>query len=273
MFNEQDTKLINRMRPKLERVLVIDPAHAGGRMLADLMRGLASSVVWTAGDEGQGLAQAEKADPQLIFVELGSPLLNGITLVRHIRRSRLPCRQAPIIATTAQPTAEGIRAARDTGVHEFMCKPFNTRDLLRRLEAVTLRSRDWVEAVDYVGPDRRRFDSGNYSGPLKRGADVEATPDSARIHQALKIIKSAVPAIGRDPTQALRALTTQARMLQTSAIAVGDAKLVADATDFADYLKRVTTTGVFTMEGAAGVCAPLVARLDRAATSKTGIAA
>ena len=38
-----------------------------------------------------------------------------------------------------------------------MRKPFTIGDLERRLEAVTLKPRDWVEAVQYVGPDRRRF--------------------------------------------------------------------------------------------------------------------
>src|SRR5205814_7862660 len=71
--------------------------------------------------------------------------------------------------------------------------------ILRRLEAVALRQRDWVEAVNYVGPDRRRFNSGDYQGSLKRRSDTPATPDSERMAQALKILRSAINAIGTDP--------------------------------------------------------------------------
>ena len=82
-------------------------------------------------------------------------------------------------------------------MHEFLRKPFTIKDLLRRLEAVTLRQRDWVEAVGYVGPDRRRFNSGDYSGALKRRSDAQATPDSERMAQALKILRSAIAAVGQ----------------------------------------------------------------------------
>nr|6SFT_A Chain A, Two-component receiver protein CleD [Caulobacter vibrioides NA1000] len=34
------------------------------------------------------------------------------------------------------------------------------------------KPREWVEAVAYVGPDRRRFNSADYKGPRKRKADA-----------------------------------------------------------------------------------------------------
>ena len=172
---------------------------------------------------------------------------------------------------TATATAGAILAARDAGVHEFLRKPYNARDLLRRLEAVTLRPRDWIEAVGYVGPDRRRFNSGDYPGKLKRRSDA-ATPDAARILQALKIIKSAILAIDTDPAQAMRALKTQAANIETSAIAVGDPALAAAALDFHTYLTGVTETGVFAAGDAVAKAGPLLAFLpkDEPARAKAG---
>jgi CheY-like chemotaxis protein len=152
---------------------------------------------------------------------------------------------APVIMVTATATAGAIIAARDAGVHEFLRKPYNTKELLRRLEAVTLHPRDWVEAVQYVGPDRRRFNSGDYSGPLKRRSDVAVTPDAERILQALKIVRSAIPAIATDPTQAMRALLAQMIELQRGAAVTKDAKLARLATDFQLYLATIAQAKTF----------------------------
>jgi DNA-binding response OmpR family regulator len=165
--------------------------------------------------------------------------------------------------TTAQATAAAILAARDAGVHEFLRKPFTIKDLVRRLEAVTLRPRDWVEAVDYIGPDRRRFNSGDYTGPLKRRSDLRATPDAARVSQALKIVRSAIAAVGRDPPQALRALRAQAVELKASGVKAGDIRLTQAAIEFARYLDGVEKAGGFDAADLARQAAPLLAHLPK----------
>lgn len=177
MFNN-DAKIIQRMAPLLQRVLILDPQPAGARFIGELMRDIAHSQVWVADTAAKALRIASSYDPQIIFAELGPQPVDGVAFTRDLRRSHLASRYAPVVMVTGQATAAGILSARDGGVHEFLRKPFTMKDLLRRLEAVTLRQRDWVEAVNYVGPDRRRFNSGDYAGALKRRSDTRATPDS-----------------------------------------------------------------------------------------------
>jgi CheY-like chemotaxis protein len=140
-----------------------------------------------------------------------------------------------VIAVTGNATAGAILAARDAGVHEFLRKPYSVKDLLRRLEAVTLRERDWVEGVGYVGPDRRRFNSGEYAGPLKRKTDGTETPLQQKINQALKIIRAAVAAAETDPLQAMRAMRAQASIIQSLA---SDFQMTLAASAFQRALDR-----------------------------------
>lgn len=268
MFAEDD-KLIQKMAPHLRRVLIVDPHPASARMLGDLMRTLVGSQVWIAPEGRKGLDATRAVDAQIVFVELAGPKTDGIDFTKRFRRSDVHCRQAPVVMMTAEATAQSILAARDAGVSEFLRKPFNTKDLLRRLEAVTLHRRDWIEAVAYIGPDRRRFNSGDYSGPLKRRTDVKETPDTARISQALKILKSAVAAVETDPTQALRAMLAQGRDLQKAAMAVNDLKLVTATADFQRYLTAVVDKkAAFTREEAAARVTPLLAFLPADAAPK-----
>jgi DNA-binding response OmpR family regulator len=147
------------------------------------------------------------------------------------------CRRSPVIMISAQATAASIIGARDSGVHEFLRKPFTIKDLVRRLEAVSARPRDWIEGIGYIGPDRRRFNSGDYSGPMKRRVDHAVTPDEARFVQALKIMRSAIAAIDTDPRQALRSLTAQAIEIAESTRAKTDPPLREAATVLARRLE------------------------------------
>ncbi len=231
-----DKRILEKMAPRLKRVLVADPQSASARLLSDIMRDIARSHVWIATTTDRALKIAETCEPQLIVVELADEQVDGLAFTRKLRRSTWASRKAPVITVTGAATANLILSARDAGVHEFLRKPFSMKDLVRRLEAVTLRERDWVEAVGYVGPDRRRFNSGEYAGPLKRKNDGSETPYQQKVNQCLKIIRAAVAAAETDPDQALRAMVTQATTLQQIAT---DFRLTLAASEFYRHLSKV----------------------------------
>jgi DNA-binding response OmpR family regulator len=221
-------RTLQRIAAKMQRVLIVDPSAAAVRLLADQLRHVGPVQIFSSPTIEQGYSMARTTDPMLFFVEHASAGCDGLALARKIRRSDLVCRENPIIMCTAEATAEAIFGARDAGIHEFMRKPFTIKDLERRLEAVTLKPRDWVEAVQYVGPDRRRFNSAEYKGPRKRKADAGGAI-AARLSQALRIIRSASQALDSDPNQARRALAAQAAELKKIGVALKEPRLVQAA--------------------------------------------
>jgi CheY-like chemotaxis protein len=232
-----------RLARHLERVLVVDPQPASTRLMTELLKDLGSRFVMVETSMPRALAVAKAEDPQVIFCEFTGGGFDGLEFTRLLRRSDLACRQAPIIMVTGEATAQAILGARDAGVHEFLRKPFTIKDLVRRVEAVTLKQRDWVEAVRYIGPDRRRFNSGDYKGPRKRKSDSASIPETARIEQALRILKSAISAIETDPKQALRAMLAQAVDLTKAAVAVGDTALATGAANLQYVLNECANAG------------------------------
>ncbi|WP_372786077.1 two-component system response regulator [Phenylobacterium sp.] len=263
MFNT-DAKIIQRMAPMLQRVLVVDSQPSSARLIGELMRDVARSQIWVAETRAKAMRLAGNVDPQIIFADLGPQPVDGVAFTRELRRSSLSSRYTPVIMVTGQATAAGILAARDGGVHEFLRRPFTMKDLLRRLEAVTLRQRDWVEAVGYVGPDRRRFNSGDYTGSLKRRSDTRATPDSERMAQALKILRSAIAAIDTDPSQAMRSMQAQVTDLRKCGMSVADLKLTTSAIDFGRYLDEIERKGApYDQEQLSAKAAPLLAYMPK----------
>ena len=232
-----DAKTNQRIFALMQRVLIVDPQPASSKLLSGILRDICTCQIWTAPDVQRAMTVAQGIEPHVIFVDHG-PSLDGAAFTRTVRRSEMLCRRSPVIMISAQATAAAIIGARDAGVHEFLRKPFTIKDLVRRLEAVSTRPRDWIEGIGYVGPDRRRFNSGNYAGALKRRVDHVATPDEARFVQALKILKAALAAMDIDPRQALRSMLAQATELEHSARARVDVDLHAKAVALGQRLEQ-----------------------------------
>ncbi len=159
MFNI-DEKTRAGLRRQIERVLVVDPNLAAARLLTDLLAELGARQRRTAATTARALDIALEWEPQLIFIELTGPALDGVDFTRRLRRSSMVARRVPVIIVSADTREGSIRAARDSGAHEFLCKPFTAGHVFRRVENVLLKPRPWIEAKMYVGPDRRRFNSG-----------------------------------------------------------------------------------------------------------------
>ena len=258
----------------LDRVLVVDPAPAASRLLSDLLNHLGVRAITVEPNMRRALETARAENPSIIFTEFAGQAFDGLELTRMIRRSEMACRQAPVIMVTSEATAVAIVGARDAGVHEFLRKPYTIKDLTKRVEAVALRSRDWVEAVQYIGPDRRRFNSADYKGPRKRKSDAEATPEAAKINQALRILKSAILAIDSDPRQALRAIHAQSVELARASAATGDMKLAVAAGALQRCLAKAVETGAAVPRGDLELCVrDLVAFLPPDAEGKARTAA
>ena len=171
MFNA-DPKLLQRLAATLGRVLVLDPLPASARLASDLLKQLGAGQVVSLQTTGRAAELASKFQPQLVVVEYMGPDFDGPGFVRTLRRGVGEARHAPVLMVTAEATVESIKAARDSGVHEFLRKPYTAGDLFRRLKNMQLEPRPWIEAKMYVGPDRRRFHSAEFGGDLKRQADA-----------------------------------------------------------------------------------------------------
>jgi CheY-like chemotaxis protein len=223
-----DRRLLIRLEPVVKRVLIVDPNPHAARLLVDVMKALGARDQAVEPDEDRARKMAASLEPGIILTERTGPGLDGESLARRIRRSDMGCRRAPILMVTAEATATTIIGARDAGIHEFLRKPFTSADLLKRVENVALKPRDWVEAVGYVGPDRRRFNSGEYSGPAKRKGDRAsgtAAVAAAAKDQAMRILASALDQFDNDPMQAVRAIREQAVQLKAIAMKAADSRL------------------------------------------------
>ena len=177
MFNA-DPKILARLAPRLARVLIFDPQPAAAKLMGELLKDMGARHVTCASKTIKGLELIAHVDPQLVCMEYMGTEFDGPDLSRRLRRAtQLEVRKVPIIMVSSEATVESIKTGRDAGVHEFLRKPYAARDLFRRVENVILNERMWIDAQMYVGPDRRRFNSGEFAGSRKRRADKAASAE------------------------------------------------------------------------------------------------
>lgn len=208
----QNPATAQKLRGTLKQVLLVEANPNYARMLADMLRMLGAEQITHYRDHEEALDKTSGVLYSLIVCSHQMPECDALTFTKGLRRSSSPCRKAPVITIASEITLSLLNDIRDSGADEFMRKPFTWGDLQKRVEHVALKSRPWIEAVGYVGPDRRRFNSGDYSGPRKRASDNQ-DQKTAHIEQAVRIMKAAFEQYNSDPTQARRAMYAQLEVL------------------------------------------------------------
>lgn len=162
----------------LKVLLVDDNAH---------MRAIATTVLQSAGirllreasDGGAGLEALRDFAADLVIVDFKMFPLDGVEFTRLVRNSPDSANPyLPIIMMTGHSEKARIFEARDAGVTEFVVKPITAKAILDRIQAVIFHPRPFVKTDGYFGPDRRRRETPNYKGPMRRAADQSRPPDT-----------------------------------------------------------------------------------------------
>lgn len=117
-------------------VLVVEDDSDIRRGLADSLR-FAGFEVLQAGDGERGLAEALRADLDLLVLDLILPGLSGYELLKAVRSARPTL---PVILLTARGEEDDRIRGLELGADDYVTKPFSVRELLARVEAVLRRS-------------------------------------------------------------------------------------------------------------------------------------
>lgn len=82
-----------------------------------------------AADGRTGLDMAEKGDYDLVLLDLMLPALNGMEVLRRLRKTS----QVPVIILTARDAVMDKVTGLDTGADDYITKPFSIEELLARI--------------------------------------------------------------------------------------------------------------------------------------------
>ena len=156
--NESPTLLVVEDDPDLQAVLT------------RILTGEGYQVV-SASDGEAALAEALSREPDLMILDVGLPVKDGVEVVRELRDRGF---RAPTLMLTARSSLEDRVNGLDAGADDYLPKPFELPELLARVKALLRRATINVDSTllrarDIVlDPIRRRVERDGQEVDLSR---------------------------------------------------------------------------------------------------------
>ncbi len=112
------------------------------------------------------LMYLEGGNYDVVVLDVMMPKMDGITALKKLRASG---NQIPVLMLTAKSEIDDKVLGLDSGANYYLTKPFNTRELLATIRAIT-RTQDEVDTKLYVGNitlDRSTFELASPHGSFR----------------------------------------------------------------------------------------------------------
>ena len=119
------------------RILLVEDEPSAARFIAKGLRE-ATYAVDIASDGGAASEQCQQNDYDAVILDVMLPGKDGLTLCREIRKAGL---DVPVLMLTARDAVEARVQGLDAGADDYLTKPFDFRELLARVRALTRRDR------------------------------------------------------------------------------------------------------------------------------------
>ena len=118
----------------MKTVLIVED-YADVRMMMKIIIQHCGYKVLEASDGYEAVQTAQKHNPDLIFMDLSMPIMDGLTATKIIRKSEI-CSDVPIIAVTAYGDLYYEKAMK-AGCNDVINKPMNLDKIQPLIEQYT----------------------------------------------------------------------------------------------------------------------------------------
>ncbi len=119
------------MNARSTSILVVDDEPPIRRLLRTSLASQGFHVL-EAADGRAALAEVERAQPDLVILDLGLPDMQGLEVIRALRDGDSP---VPILVLSSRTDEKGKVDALDLGADDYVTKPFGADELFARIRA------------------------------------------------------------------------------------------------------------------------------------------
>jgi len=114
-----------------KRILLVEDQEDGRRIVRDLLASSDYALIEAKTGE-EGLALAERDEPDLILMDIQLPGLDGYEVTRRIKANSA-LNHIPIIAVTSYALSGDEQKAYAAGCDDYVAKPFSPRALMAKI--------------------------------------------------------------------------------------------------------------------------------------------
>ena len=147
------------------RILLAEDERSLARALVRILEknNYAADAVFNGED---ALAYLETGGYDAAILDIMMPKMDGITVLKTLRQQGNPI---PVLMLTAKAEVDDKVLGLDSGANDYLTKPFDTRELLARLRAVTRNQNtaDTKLRLGNIALDRASFELSSPSGSFR----------------------------------------------------------------------------------------------------------
>jgi CheY-like chemotaxis protein len=119
----------------MKKVLIVDDDPFIRKLIATTLEDVAGFELLQASDGAEAVDTAAREKPELVFLDIDMPRLDGIEACAKIR-TQPETANATIVMLTATSRTNNEQRAEDAGADLFLTKPFSPLDLLRLVDEI-----------------------------------------------------------------------------------------------------------------------------------------
>ena len=118
------------------KILVVDDSTTMVRIILNTLKRIGYNDILTAFDGVEATEQMKENDGiDLIITDWNMPNMNGLELVKYIRKDEI-YKETPIVMVTTEGGKAEVITALKAGVNNYIVKPFTPAVLKEKLSAV-----------------------------------------------------------------------------------------------------------------------------------------
>ncbi len=167
------------------RVLLIEDDNTAARATALVLR-TGGTVVDQADTGEEALELVRRYDYDFVVLDLMLPDIEGYEVVRRMRAARI---EVPIMILSGLTRSQAKVKALGAGADDFVCKPFDSTELLARMQAIVRRSKGFSQPTLRIGQLSLNLESREV---FVAGAQVRLTGKEYSILELLVLRKGMV---------------------------------------------------------------------------------
>ena len=126
----KESSISNFKIPAHKKILVVEDNSMNQEMIRALFAELGSEII-LAKDGKMGIKTSEKYNPDIIFMDIHMPNMDGFETVKQIRKKK---KKIPIIGLSADAFTEHREIALNSGFCDYLTKPIQFPELIRVLK-------------------------------------------------------------------------------------------------------------------------------------------
>lgn len=138
-------------------VLVIDDDRRIAKLVRSVLSGLGFQHIYVEFTAESALSFLATQEVDMIICDWMMEDMDGVELVKKLRATTGDRNQmVPVIMLSGNSEKPLIEMARDSGVTEYVMKPFTAKSLCSRIVAVIENPRSFIMSKKFSGHNRRR---------------------------------------------------------------------------------------------------------------------